>query len=43
MAPDRLGDPADGDCLLAEALDRDGRLLALQSFVPWGKDGASLD
>jgi lysyl-tRNA synthetase class 2 len=43
MALDRLGDPADGDCLLAEALDRDGRLLALQSFVPWGKDGASLD
>ncbi|MFD8231358.1 bifunctional lysylphosphatidylglycerol synthetase/lysine--tRNA ligase LysX [Streptomyces sp. NPDC059696] len=43
MALDRLGDPADGDCLLVEALDRDGRLLAIQSFVPWGKDGVSLD
>ncbi|MFH9984746.1 bifunctional lysylphosphatidylglycerol synthetase/lysine--tRNA ligase LysX [Streptomyces luteogriseus] len=43
MALDRLGDPADGDCLLAEALDQDGRLLAIQSFVPWGKDGVSLD
>ncbi|MFC9678793.1 bifunctional lysylphosphatidylglycerol synthetase/lysine--tRNA ligase LysX [Streptomyces sp. NPDC056948] len=43
MALDRLGDPADGDCLLVEAHDKDGRLLALQSFVPWGKDGVSLD
>ncbi|PZG85941.1 lysine--tRNA ligase [Streptomyces sp. NTH33] len=43
MALDRLGDPADGDCLLVEALGTDGRLLALLSFVPWGRDGASLD
>ncbi|ARP68865.1 lysine--tRNA ligase [Streptomyces pluripotens] len=43
MALDRLGDPADGDCLLVEALDEDGRLLALLSFVPWGRDGVSLD
>ncbi|MFI6851033.1 bifunctional lysylphosphatidylglycerol synthetase/lysine--tRNA ligase LysX [Streptomyces sp. NPDC050416] len=43
MALDRLGDPADGDCLLVEAHDEDGRLLALQSFVPWGRDGVSLD
>ncbi|MFI1164565.1 bifunctional lysylphosphatidylglycerol synthetase/lysine--tRNA ligase LysX [Streptomyces sp. NPDC020801] len=43
MALDRLGDPADGDCLLAEALAADGRLLALLSFVPWGRDGISLD
>ncbi|MET9385532.1 bifunctional lysylphosphatidylglycerol synthetase/lysine--tRNA ligase LysX [Streptomyces sp. NPDC002928] len=43
MALDRLGDPADGDCLLVEALSADGRLLALLSFVPWGKDGVSLD
>ncbi|MGW6920340.1 bifunctional lysylphosphatidylglycerol synthetase/lysine--tRNA ligase LysX [Streptomyces sp. NPDC054950] len=43
MALDRLGDPADGDCLLVEALDDDGRLLALLSFVPWGRDGISLD
>ncbi|WP_129305386.1 bifunctional lysylphosphatidylglycerol synthetase/lysine--tRNA ligase LysX [Streptomyces sp. L2] len=43
MALDRLGDPADGDCLLVEALGEDGRLLALLSFVPWGRDGVSLD
>ncbi|MFH9011344.1 bifunctional lysylphosphatidylglycerol synthetase/lysine--tRNA ligase LysX [Streptomyces sp. NPDC017943] len=43
MALDRLGDPADGDCLLAEAMDEHGRLLAIQSFVPWGRDGVSLD
>ncbi|MBW5423502.1 bifunctional lysylphosphatidylglycerol synthetase/lysine--tRNA ligase LysX [Streptomyces sp. BG9H] len=43
MALDRLGDPEDGDCLLVEALDADGRLLALLSLVPWGKDGVSLD
>ncbi|WP_434100643.1 phosphatidylglycerol lysyltransferase domain-containing protein [Streptomyces olivaceoviridis] len=43
MALDRLGDPADGDCLLVEALGEDGRLLALLSFVPWGRDGVSPD
>jgi lysyl-tRNA synthetase class 2 len=43
MALDRLGDPDDGDCLLVEALSEDGRLLALLSFVPWGRDGVSLD
>ncbi|WP_411146694.1 bifunctional lysylphosphatidylglycerol synthetase/lysine--tRNA ligase LysX [Streptomyces sp. x-80] len=43
MALDRLGDPADGDCLLAEAFDGDGKMIALLSFVPWGKDGISLD
>ncbi|QQM39332.1 bifunctional lysylphosphatidylglycerol synthetase/lysine--tRNA ligase LysX [Streptomyces liliifuscus] len=43
MALDRLGDPEDGDCLLVEALDSDGRLLALLSLVPWGRDGVSLD
>ncbi|MFD7998942.1 bifunctional lysylphosphatidylglycerol synthetase/lysine--tRNA ligase LysX [Streptomyces mirabilis] len=43
MALDRLGDPADGDCLLVEALTPEGKLLALLSFVPWGKDGISLD
>ncbi|MEW2528474.1 bifunctional lysylphosphatidylglycerol synthetase/lysine--tRNA ligase LysX [Streptomyces sp. NPDC047071] len=43
MALDRLGDPEDGDCLLVEALDPDGKLLALLSFVPWGRDGISLD
>ncbi|WP_128792906.1 MULTISPECIES: bifunctional lysylphosphatidylglycerol synthetase/lysine--tRNA ligase LysX [Streptomyces] len=43
MALDRLGDPADGDCLLVEACGEDRRLLALLSFVPWGTDGVSLD
>jgi len=43
MALDRLGDPADGDCLLVEALSEDDRLLALLSLVPWGRDGVSLD
>ncbi|MFG2292911.1 bifunctional lysylphosphatidylglycerol synthetase/lysine--tRNA ligase LysX [Streptomyces sp. NPDC048603] len=43
MALDRLGDPSDGDCLLVEAVDADGELIALLSFVPWGRDGISLD
>ncbi|MER5890404.1 bifunctional lysylphosphatidylglycerol synthetase/lysine--tRNA ligase LysX [Streptomyces sp. NPDC001941] len=43
MALDRLGDPEDGDCLLVEAFDGDGKLIALLSFVPWGRDGISLD
>ncbi|MFD9637795.1 phosphatidylglycerol lysyltransferase domain-containing protein, partial [Streptomyces violascens] len=43
MALDRLGDPADGDCLLVEAFDADDKLIALLSFVPWGPDGISLD
>ncbi|MFE1558554.1 bifunctional lysylphosphatidylglycerol synthetase/lysine--tRNA ligase LysX [Streptomyces sp. NPDC058734] len=43
MALDRLGDPEDGDCLLVEAFDAGGELIALLSFVPWGKDGISLD
>ncbi|MFD7785993.1 bifunctional lysylphosphatidylglycerol synthetase/lysine--tRNA ligase LysX [Streptomyces nojiriensis] len=43
MALDRLGDRADGDCLLVEAFDDQGGLIALLSFVPWGKDGISLD
>ncbi|MEU1145161.1 bifunctional lysylphosphatidylglycerol synthetase/lysine--tRNA ligase LysX [Streptomyces sp. NPDC005863] len=43
MALDRLGDPEDGGCLLVEALGADGKLLALLSLVPWGRDGVSLD
>ncbi|MGW4804836.1 phosphatidylglycerol lysyltransferase domain-containing protein [Kitasatospora sp. NPDC004272] len=43
MALGRLGDPADGDCLLAECRDGAGRTAALLSFVPWGPDGLSLD
>ncbi|MGK5629976.1 bifunctional lysylphosphatidylglycerol synthetase/lysine--tRNA ligase LysX [Streptomyces sp. URMC 123] len=43
MALGRLGDPADGDCMLVEAFDAEGNMIALLSFVPWGRDGISLD
>lgn len=43
MALGRLGDPADGQCVLVEALDASGELVGLLSFVPWGPVGASLD
>ena len=51
MALGRLGDPADGDCLMVEALfppDRAdpgpaGAVAGILSFVPWGSDGYSLD
>ncbi|NJC73718.1 bifunctional lysylphosphatidylglycerol synthetase/lysine--tRNA ligase LysX [Planosporangium thailandense] len=43
MALGRLGDPADGRCVLVEALDAQGREVALLSFTPWGTTGLSLD
>jgi lysyl-tRNA synthetase, class II len=43
MALGRLGDPADGDCVLVECEDGQGRPRALLSFVPWGPHGLSLD
>ncbi|WP_245793818.1 bifunctional lysylphosphatidylglycerol synthetase/lysine--tRNA ligase LysX [Buchananella hordeovulneris] len=43
MALGRLGDPADRDCVLVEALFADGKCAGLLSFVPWGSDGVSLD
>ncbi|MFJ4538957.1 phosphatidylglycerol lysyltransferase domain-containing protein [Streptomyces tibetensis] len=49
MALGRVGDPADGDCLIATAHKQDdhpgpyGDLKAILHFVPWGTDGASLD
>ena len=43
MALNRVGDPADGRCLLITALDADGRIRAFLSFVPWGRQGISLD
>jgi len=43
MALGRLGDPADGRCVMVECRDREGELKALLSFVPWGPDGLSLD
>src|SRR5690242_4809699 len=42
MALGRLGDPADGDCLLVEAI-QDDQVVAMLSLVPWGNNGASLD
>jgi lysyl-tRNA synthetase class 2 len=42
MALSRIGDPADGDAVLATAC-REGELSGLLHFVPWGPDGLSLD
>src|SRR5829696_7650887 len=42
MALGRLGDPADGDCLLVEAV-QDENVVAMLCLVPWGTTGASLD
>ncbi|MFJ7154691.1 phosphatidylglycerol lysyltransferase domain-containing protein [Streptomyces sp. NPDC101118] len=43
MALGRLGDPADGQCVMLECTDAEGELRALLSFVPWGPKGLSLD
>ncbi|MFE7466891.1 phosphatidylglycerol lysyltransferase domain-containing protein [Streptomyces sp. NPDC057499] len=49
MALGRLGDPADGRCVMLECRDAPGpdgapgRLRAVLSFVPWGPNGLSLD
>ncbi|KFG74908.1 phosphatidylglycerol lysyltransferase domain-containing protein [Streptomyces mutabilis] len=49
MALGRIGDPSDGDCLIATAHKQDaepgeyGDLKAVLHFVPWGADGAFLD
>jgi lysyl-tRNA synthetase, class II len=43
MALNRLGDPADGDCVMIECCNGDGEIKGLLSFVPWGTDGLSLD
>jgi len=43
MALNRLGDPADADCVAVLATDAAGRLRGLQSYVPWGPRGLSLD
>lgn len=42
MALGRLGDRADGNCLLVEAVHGDG-VVAMLSLVPWGNNGLSLD
>ncbi|MFT9668058.1 phosphatidylglycerol lysyltransferase domain-containing protein [Streptomyces rhizosphaericola] len=48
MALGRLGDPADGQCVMLECRNageggEQGELRALLSFVPWGPHGLSLD
>ncbi|GGU21330.1 phosphatidylglycerol lysyltransferase domain-containing protein [Streptomyces violascens] len=52
MALGRIGDPNDGDCVIATAHKADdegavpgpyGDLKAILHFVPWGKDGMSLE
>jgi lysyl-tRNA synthetase, class II len=43
MALSRLGDPADGDCVMIECFNGSGEIKGLLSFVPWGPDGLSLD
>ncbi len=43
MALGRLGDPADGRCLIVTAVAPDGSIRGLLTFVPWGRRGASLD
>ncbi|GAB78688.1 lysyl-tRNA synthetase, class II [Austwickia chelonae] len=47
MALGRWNDPADGECLLAEAVIGMGtpeeQVVGLLSFVPWGRAGVSLD
>ncbi|AZG46926.1 bifunctional lysylphosphatidylglycerol synthetase/lysine--tRNA ligase LysX [Gordonia insulae] len=47
MALGRIGDPADGNCLLVEAVENEGtdaeKVVGMLSFVPWGRTGVSLD
>ena len=43
MALGRWGDPADGACVLVEAVSADGEVCAMLSLVPWGRTGLSLE
>lgn len=43
MALNRLGDPTDGRCVAVRVRDVQGDVVALQSYVPWGVRGLSLD
>jgi lysyl-tRNA synthetase class 2 len=43
MALGRFGDPADSQCAAVMAFDCDQKLRGFLHFVPWGKDGLSLD
>ena len=43
MALNRLEDATDGRCVAVLVRDAQGQIVALQSFVPWGMRGLSLD
>ena len=43
MALGRLEDPLDGDCVMVQARDEEGRMRGFLSFVPWGRNALSLD
>lgn len=43
MALNRVGDPADGRCVVITAHDAHGNIRGFLSFVPWGNRGLSLD
>lgn len=43
MALGRLGDPADSNSVIAWACDSSGYPIGFLSFVPWGRNGLSLD
>lgn len=43
MALGRFADPADARTVVAVVSDASGQMVALQTFVPWGRRGLSLD
>ena len=43
MALGRFGDPSDAQCAAVMAFDSEKKLRGFLHFVPWGKDGLSLD
>lgn len=43
MALGRFVDPVDGDSVVVLCRDRSGSVRGLLNFVPWGRDGLSLD
>lgn len=43
MALGRFADPADPRIVVARVTDPDGTLVALMTFLPWGRSGLSLD
>ncbi|MGB8381838.1 MAG: phosphatidylglycerol lysyltransferase domain-containing protein, partial [Dermatophilaceae bacterium] len=43
MSLGRMNDPRDADCIVVTASSADGQLVAVQTYVPWGTEGLSLD